>query len=65
MGESCIIQEYSLSSYLGASDRQDIELNWNLGGILQDVLQDFPLTTAGQSFRFVSFRKKPKTEQYR
>lgn len=61
--ESCIIQEYPLSSYLESSDKQDIELNWNLGGILQDVLQDFLLTTAGRSFKFVSFRKKPKMEQ--
>lgn len=52
------IQEYLLSSYIERSDKQDVELNWKLGGILQDVLQDFLLTAASQSFRFVSFRKK-------
>jgi len=60
--ESCVIQEYCLSS-LGTSDRQVVELNWSLGGILQDVVQDFPLSAAGQSFGFVSFRKKIKMEQ--
>lgn len=41
-----VIQQYSLSSYLENSDRQSTELNWTLGWILQDVLQDFLLTTA-------------------
>lgn len=52
-----------LSSYLGSSDRKAIELNWNLGGILQEDLQDFLLTTASQSFRFLPFVKKPQMEQ--
>lgn len=44
---------------LRTSDRQDSELKLNLGGVLQDVLQDLPLTTAGQTFQFVQ-EKKPK-----
>lgn len=47
-----------LSSYLGSSDRKAFELSWNLGGILQDDLQDFSLTTADQSFKFLQLMKK-------
>lgn len=54
-----------LSSYLGSSDRKAFELKWNLGGELQEDLQDFSLTTAGQSFRFLPFMKKsPKGTVY-
>lgn len=64
--ENVKIHEYYLSRFLGTFDTQDIELNWNLGGISQDMLEDFQLTTASQTFVFVSFweEKKKKMEQF-
>lgn len=30
-----------LNSYLGRSNGKAVELNWNLGGVLQNIFQDF------------------------
>lgn len=63
--ENVIIHECYLSRFLGTFDTQDTELNWNLGGISWDMLQDFQLTTANQTFMFVSFwEEKKKMEQF-
>lgn len=58
--ENVKIHEYYLRRFLGTFDTQDIELNWNLGGISQDMLEDFQLTTASQTFVFVSFWEEKK-----
>lgn len=63
--ENVIIHVCYLSRFLGTFDTQDTELNWNLGGISWDMLQDFQLTTANQTFMFVSFwEEKKKMEQF-
>lgn len=60
--ENVIIHECYLSRFLGTFDTQDTELNWNLGGISWDMLQDFQLT---KTFMFVSFwEEKKKMEQF-